>query len=179
MANYESTSRTNYFHVTDEARYQKLISHLCGTSIETFDETEEDGRILHGFGAYGSVDFTIPPSLDKYVIPFIENNAVFDENGKTITREDIDKYDEIFDVDENSIYEEDINFDVFVKELQKILPDNEVFVYMESGSEKLRYVSGYAIIASKTQTKNTDLDSFVEASVKELLGQDASTKYTY
>lgn len=47
MANYECTYRTNYFCVTDEEKYKKLISKLSG-DFEDF--TEDDTPDLHGFG---------------------------------------------------------------------------------------------------------------------------------
>ncbi len=41
------------------------------------------------------------------------------------------------------------SIDEFVEELQKILTDDTAFVYMESGHEKLRYVCGDLIVATK------------------------------
>ena len=52
MANWYGTTRTNYFKVTDEERYQALFNRLTGEEpIEDFT-TENNGEIWHGFGAY-------------------------------------------------------------------------------------------------------------------------------
>ena len=38
MADYICTYRTNYFRVTDEEKYQKLINKLAGEDLEIFDD---------------------------------------------------------------------------------------------------------------------------------------------
>ena len=58
--NYYGTSRTNYFHVTDEAKFAELMAGLDGGEgeIEDFTEKDKDGRLLHGFGCHnGNVEF--------------------------------------------------------------------------------------------------------------------------
>jgi len=129
MAEYLATTRTNYFRVTDEKRYQELFAHLVADGdIEDFTE-ERDGVLYHGFGVYGSINY--------------EETEDFD-------------YD----------------FDIFLHELQKILPDDEAFIYIESGHEKLRYVDGCAVVVTSREIKNKCLISWTEDTVKELLGED-------
>ena len=135
MANYMSVSRTNYFRVTDEEKYQVLFSNLCSESdIEDFTE-ERDGVLYHGFGTYGSVEY--------------------------------------LDEDEN------YNFDLFLNELQKILPDNEAFMYFESGYEKLRYVIGYAVVVTSKEIAYENIGDWAISKAKELLGSDFKTKIDY
>ena len=55
MANYIATTRTNYFHVTDEDKYSKLLESLDADDFKDFTETEEDGKLIHGFGCYGTI----------------------------------------------------------------------------------------------------------------------------
>lgn len=56
MANYYCTTRTNYFHVTDEQAYAELFAGLqCEDSVEDFSEKLKDGTIIHGFGAHGYI----------------------------------------------------------------------------------------------------------------------------
>ena len=55
-------------------------------------------------------------------------------------------------------------FDEFVTRLQKILPEGEAFIYMESGNEKLRYVSGHAVVCTSSKIDIIDLES--EAIIK-------------
>lgn len=51
MADYICTYRTNYFRVTDEEKYQKLINKLAGEDLEIFDDENSNG--MHGFGGTG------------------------------------------------------------------------------------------------------------------------------
>ena len=72
------------------------------------------------------------------------------------------------------------NFDAFLDELQKILPDDEVFVYMEAGNEKLRYVSGYVIVMTNKECKSMSLDNWARQQAKQMLNNDDfETQMTY
>ena len=56
MANYNCTYRTNYFRVTDETRYHKLISNLNGEDIECFEDDEHPGfMVLAGLAAFSTL----------------------------------------------------------------------------------------------------------------------------
>ena len=71
-------------------------------------------------------------------------------------------------------------FDTFIEEVQKILPEDQAFVYMESGHEKLRYVTGLAIVATATDFRYVDICGFAEKAARELLndpGYDAQLTY--
>ena len=71
MANYMSTTRTNYFKVTDEEKYEKLFSMLCSEdNIRDFTEKREDG-IYHGFGAYGDIS-CYNEELDEFTDEFYD-----------------------------------------------------------------------------------------------------------
>lgn len=131
MANYGAISRTNYFKVTDEARYKELFSKLVGDEDEVHDFTKiQNGTNVHGFGSYSSIDY-------------------------------LDTDDE----EEDPSY----NFDYFLDELQKILPDDEVFIYTESGHEKLRYITGYSIVVTSKEIKCVDLQSEAISAARKLL----------
>ena len=43
MADDICTYRTNYFRVTDEEKYQKLINKLAGEDLEIFDDENSNG----------------------------------------------------------------------------------------------------------------------------------------
>lgn len=135
MANYMSTSRTNYFRVTDEKRYQELFNNLCSEdNIHDFTE-EKDGILYHGFGAYSSVEY-----MDE---------------------------------------DEEYNFDAFLAELQKILPEDEAFIYFESGFEKLRYVVGFSVVVTSKEIVSESIKGWAVKKAKELLGNDFETKTDY
>ena len=71
------------------------------------------------------------------------------------------------------------DFDEFIKELKKILPDDEAFIYMESGYEKLRYVTGFVLVITNKETKSMSLDTWAKEQAKLLLGDDFETKTQY
>ena len=58
----------------------------------------------------------------------------------------------------------------FAYELQKILPDGEAFILFESGHEKLRYVTGTALIVTKDGTEFLDLRNKAVEIAREMLG---------
>lgn len=68
MANTNTITRTNYFRVTDEKKYQELFETLSAED-EIYDFTKTcNETILHGFGSYSDINYY--PS-DEYI----------DENG--------------------------------------------------------------------------------------------------
>lgn len=71
------------------------------------------------------------------------------------------------------------DFDEFITELQKILPDDEAFIYMEAGNEKLRYVTGFVMVVTKNEIKSMSLASWAKEQAKLLLGDDFETKTEY
>ena len=132
MADWLIMTRTNYFRVTDEEKYQEIFKHLV-TNGEIKDFTkEQDGVLYHGFGAYSSIDYRV----------------------------DLE--------DEESEYD----FERFIEELQKILPEDEAFIYQETGYEELRYGDGYALVVTSKEVRSEFISSWVKETVKELLGKD-------
>lgn len=178
MANYCSTCRTNYFHVLDEDAYKRLFKGLYSDESEVHDFTkiDEDGRTVHGFGAYSSISFVETPSLA------INGVDAYDENENLIPPEDVDNYDEVWNKDGDLIYSKyatDENFDYFLEKMQELIPEDECFVYLESGNEKLRYVVGVAICVFKNEIRDVSLSQFVNDSVKAVLGDGHKTQIEY
>lgn len=58
----------------------------------------------------------------------------------------------------------------FYAELQKILPDDEAFILMEAGAEKLRYVTGYADIVTAHSYDSVSLSEMARHTARKLLG---------
>ena len=121
MANYKERTRTNYFHVTDEKRYQELFGRLKGEEDKVLDftKTDEYGRLFHGSEA------TAPLIITQNLT--CANCKYAEECGKT---EDCKEECEAAD------------FDEFVSEMQKILPEDETMIVITSGYEKLRSLLG-------------------------------------
>lgn len=58
MANYEGTTRTNYFRVTDEKRYKELIQNFACDTDDVYHHTKKkNGETFHMFGAYGTIEY--------------------------------------------------------------------------------------------------------------------------
>lgn len=138
MANYIGVSRTNYFRVTDEERYQMLYQKLSGGESELYDFscTDDAGVLWHGFGAYDSVDFY--------------------PDGKECPA-----------------------WDIYLLELQKILPEDEAFIYLESGHEKLRDVCGFVWVCTKKEIRFMSLSQWALDASRDILGQEFGTTLSY
>ena len=55
MSNYESVTRSNYFHVKDEDAFSKFMDTVSGDDIHCWSDKDEDGNTLHAFGCDGSI----------------------------------------------------------------------------------------------------------------------------
>ena len=89
MANYYAIIRTNYFSVTDEAKFREIIGS-CGAAedeIQVFEEMASDGTKQFGFGCYGTIcgiptgeDEDDEPDLDAFYDALqsvlVEDNAI-------------------------------------------------------------------------------------------------------
>ena len=64
----------------------------------------------------------------------------------------------------------DYDFDLFLEELQKILPDDEAFIYMESGHEKLRYITGLSVVVTKDKIESLDIRNAALEKARKMLG---------
>lgn len=54
MANYISSTRTNYFHVTDAEAFKDLMKHCTAEDeIQVFEEPDGNGETMYAFGTYG------------------------------------------------------------------------------------------------------------------------------
>lgn len=53
MANYCCTTRSSYFYVTDENKYEELKKHIADDGdLDFWDKKKENGKIAHAFGGY-------------------------------------------------------------------------------------------------------------------------------
>lgn len=75
--------------------------------------------------------------------------------------------------------EDEYDFDEFIKGIQSILPDDEAFMFFESGHEKLRYVVGYCTVVTNKEIRYMSLDNWAKTQAKEILGEDFTTSTTY
>lgn len=176
--NYTGVSRTNYFHVTDMDKFNILAEGLSGEFIEiTHKDTDET---MFCILADDTMSYHAPASAHPEDWDYEDH--IYDVDGNEIDKAKVDEYAQIYDADGECIFdrkEGDDEWDKFTEELIKIIPEDECFVYMESGHEGHRYISGFAQVITHNGSKSVNLSTFVEDSVKELLGDDAQTSYTY
>ena len=137
MANYVSTTRTNYFHVKDVETFRAFMDNVSGDDLELWDEKDDKGDTVFAFGCEGS-------------IYGIQNE------------------------DENDDY------DLFIKNLQEYIADNDAVILTEAGHEKLRYVTGFATVITSKGIQFLNLDEYALTKAKEMLNnQDFTTKMDY
>lgn len=70
-------------------------------------------------------------------------------------------------------------FDSFLVKLQEILPDDEAFIYLESGNEKLRYVIGTYIVVTSEEILSGDINYLAIEAARSLVGKDFQTQIDY
>lgn len=181
MADPIGAFRTNYFRVTNGTRFMQLFRYLTSDDrVMLFtDRKTADGEQLYGFGAYGS-------SLDAYELP-LENEdvrdilesggTVYDDSGNPFTLETVETVRQsVLSSDplgENVIYdarENDCGLDGFLKALQKILPDGEVFVLYETSREKLNYVHGDVYVMTNRDIEFKSLSEIARDTARALTG---------
>jgi hypothetical protein len=64
MANYNAFIRTNYFAVTDEVEFRKIIASVCAEDeVSVFEQPQPDGTMKFGFGLYGGI-YGLPTNPD-------------------------------------------------------------------------------------------------------------------
>lgn len=112
MSEYICTVRSNYFHVKDPTSFRDFMGRVYGAGdrISLWQEQDEVGRPIFGFGTYGAI------------------------SGLKNTEADDD------DLLDESAYDE------FIRGLQDHVAEGDAVILMETGHEKLCYVTGAATI---------------------------------
>ena len=157
MADYISKCRSNYFAVTDEARLREIIQNCRseGNCLLIQDETDKSKfsiRCTCNFGGlYGPIDGVMECKECKDVV-----------------------------CEECELFEEDSTVAYFFSELQKILPAGEAIIFIEVGSEEMRYLSGLSTIITKDACQQLDLsDLSVTVARNMLCNSEFKTKMDY
>lgn len=103
------------------------------------------------------IKFTDKNALDAYK-EAVENAVVNDDPLTIHTREYTDHYEIMFGaysgllgypVDADNTDCDEYDYDVFIKTLQRLLPENEALIITTIGDEKLKYVYGNCDIITK------------------------------
>ena len=150
MADYYAKTCTNYFSVTDENKFRKLMS-VCegnGDSIEVYECCDEPDKKMFCFCCDGSI-LGLPAPLEDISNDFDFMNYVSCE----------DEHD----------------FDIFCNELQKLLAADDAIIITEVGSEKLRYLVGVSTIITNKEIRIVNLHAKAIEVAREMLGNDNYT----
>ena len=143
MADYSGYTRTNYFKVTNEDALFKLIDE-CGSKdprgIEIWTFQDEDGSKLYAFAS----------ESDLLGLPIVN-----DDNNRS--------------EEDDCVHELDFDYDDFIRELQKLLPDGEAVLITNIGKEKLCYLHGDMHVVTNKQTVRKSLHSIGIETARTLL----------
>lgn len=182
MAN-RSIMRSNDFRVTNEEKYKELINGLYSDDqeIEFWAKPDEDGYICHGFGAFRKIKYAEQMTVKEYIRDYdlekrnegltvwyyvwktwpekSTKDIIFshpewyidyiDFNGKTATvyvKTEKDDADPI-----------ERDMEDFYEKLQKILPENEVFVLTEISHDRLEYVTGTVTVVTSDVIRTSSM----------------------
>ena len=74
---------------------------------------------------------------------------------------------------------DDDSYDRFTDGLQKCVSENDAVIIMESGHEKLRYVTGSAFIITSNDTKYLDVETLALEAIKKMVGTEFVTRMDY
>lgn len=140
MANYESTVRTNYFHVKDTEKFRAVMRRVygCEDTVELWEEKDKDGGPVFGFGVYGGISGILPASDDKN-----ENSDCCDPD--------------------DSYYD-------FLRVLQECVADDDAIIILESGNEKMRYVVGNATVITGKEIRCLSITDLAVEEASKMLG---------
>ena len=77
MANYNATTRTNYFSVKNEVRLREIIESVIGDDDVVLFEQETDGSKKYGFGCYGAIHGIAESNTDDDYDAEYDLNALY------------------------------------------------------------------------------------------------------
>ena len=152
MANYYGYTRTNYFKVTNENELLKLIDECASNDPKGIEVWRREDES-------GGKTYAFGCESDLLGLP-ISNH----EPG------------------ENDVCDSDTDhdYDAFIEELQKLLPDGEAVLITNIGKEKLCYLHGDMHVVTNKQTILKSLHSIGIEIARELLNDaEWDTKNEY
>jgi len=154
MADYYAKVRTNYFSVTDEDKFHRLME-MCasnGGRVEVFSEKSAgDEPTKFGFYCDGSILGLLAPHDD--------------EEPEDLNYEACD--------DEHDM-------DLFYKFLQKLVTKDDAVIITEVGSEKMCYLFGVCVIITQSEIRVLDLQGMAMTEARVMLNNpDYTTQMDY
>lgn len=139
MANYECAVRTNYFHVNNEQKFKEYMEKVVAS-----DDVVHvwEGKDQNGNPVFG---FGCYGPLLGLKVP----SANMDDTS----------FNDDYDYD----------FDLFLDGLARFIEPDDAVIILESGHEKLRYLSGSALIVTKYGVEFMEIDALAARKAAEML----------
>ena len=139
MADYQTSLRTNYFHVIDEELFAEFMNSVIvdGDEIELLMHTDADGLPVFGFATHGLIIGT-PCDASECIDP--------DEP-----------------MDDGDMY------DAFLLGLQELVDNEDAIIILEIGNKKLDDVYASATIITMDDTEYIDLQQLASDKAIDLL----------
>jgi len=148
MATYEAKFRTNYFRVKNEEAFREFMAKVkAGVfPVNVFERTNGEGTKFFGFGSEnGSVD-----AIDGYAI---DDDELEDAEAEGVNLQFIDSYEEF-------LYDK----------LKEFVAEDDAVIILTVGNEKLRYVTGDAMIITAKEMRCIDLTHQAMDAASKMLG---------
>lgn len=149
MSMYQCATRTNYFQVNDEEKFRKLMGHVVSAEdkVELF-EKERDGVRYFAFGCYSSIEGVDRAEYCRACeLGYDPDDDEFDDDDYTENRDN-----------------------VFIAKLQNLVAEDDAIIIIETGHEKLCYVTGIAEIITRGGYQYVDLSNAAVEVAEMMLG---------
>lgn len=186
--NYTCTIRTNYFHVIDPDAFREFMSKVEGLEdkIRLFEDKDEDGNSVFGFGVYGGIFGYVDrtphsPATDEADAPEpIADTTDEDEDDEIYDDLDFDDVEEPDVPEDDEEIDPDAAYQDFLNGIQHHLAPDDACIIFEAGNEGLRYVVGSATVITKDDMTSLDIDFYALRLARKMLGnEDWETKTCY
>lgn len=176
-----TTGTSNYFHITDKERFDQLISGLVAESV-SIETDSNNNNPRYKISAEDTLKWYAPASMSDNFTSYCDAHPealLYDENDNIIDILEVDKYEQIYDADGNILYnryeneddtsEDPWDWDRFIDELIKIIPDNEAFIWTEVSYSGNTSVGGFVDIVTHNGKANFDMPSWIRENIKNLI----------
>jgi hypothetical protein len=159
MANSIGATRTNYFRVIDEEKFEDIMDSVVANEdvVECWSKTK-NGETYFAFG-----------TIDD-ILGFEECSCEYCFNYKGTEQFDESKCEEYYDY----------NYDAFLEALQKVVHPDDAIIIVSSGYEKLRCVYGHANIITQNKIKQSSIwGSAIEKASEMLNNKEYNPETSY
>lgn len=156
MSNYYASTRTNYFRVTNEEEFKKIMRLMSCFEDSVRSWTKNiDGELYYAFGTNDDI-----------------SGVCNCNHCQAVMKGEIE-----FDKEE---CEEEASYNKMCELLQAVINSEDAVIIVSSGHDKLRFVGGCSTIITSKEIIHKDIWENAINTVKELLSnENYDTTYSY